>query len=173
MIFAAAQIRNATRMLVFMALVTACARDDEAAMRARLQQWFLIGETLEFKARSGCATAVFKLVDFQVKSAMPEVQDVSQMLMTLSRRGVAALNDPNQTPDQALVDLANAERATGMRMRKVALESRDCMENRTESAFSYALVNPQSVLAWDVENEALMLMDPQTGVLVVVMGSGE
>lgn len=154
-------------------LVASCARVDEATMRARLAQWFYIGDTLSFKASTGCAAAVFKLGDFQVKSAMPEVQDVTHMLSTLSRRGVAALNDPNQPPDQALVDLANAERATGMRMRKVALKSRDCMDDRTQSAFSYALVNPKAVLAYDSENQALMLMDPQTGVLVVVMGSGE
>jgi hypothetical protein len=154
-------------------LIAGCARDDEVAMRARLAQWFLIGETLEFKASSACVAAVFRLVDFEVKSAMPQVQAVPEMLITLPRRGIAALNDPNQPPDQALVDLANAERATGMRMRKVAFESRDCMEGRTESAFSYALVNPMSVLAWDSKNEALMLMDPQTGVLVVAMGAGE
>ena len=154
-------------------LIAACARIDEAAMRARLAQWFYIGETLTFKASTGCAAAVFKLGDFQVKSAMPEVQDVPHMLITLNSRGVAALNDPDQPPDQALVDLANAERATGMRMRKVALESRDCMDAHSQSAFSYALINPKAVLAYDSDNQAMMILDPQTGVLVVVMGSGE
>jgi hypothetical protein len=154
-------------------LIAGCARDDEAAVRARVQQWFSIGETLAFKASIGCATGLFRLTDFQIKSAMPQVRDVPQMLITLKLRGVVALNDVDQPPDQALVDLANAERATGMRMRRVALEARDCMEGRTESAFSYALVNPRAVLAYDRENQALMLLDPKTGVLIVVMGSGE
>ncbi len=154
-------------------LIASCARVDEAEMRARLAQWFYIGDTLSFGASSGCAAAVFKLVDFQVKSVMPQVQTVPQMLFTLDRRGIVALNDPTQPPDQALVDLANAERTTGMRMRKVALESRNCMDDRTESAFSYALVDPLSVLAYDSENEALMLLYPRAEVLIVVMGSGE
>ncbi|VAW01874.1 hypothetical protein MNBD_ALPHA07-1736 [hydrothermal vent metagenome] len=154
-------------------LIASCARVDEAQMRARLTQWFYIGDTLSFGASRGCAAAVFKLADFQLKLAMPQVQSVPQMLISLSSRRVAALNDPTQPPDQSLVDLANAERTTGMRMRKVALESRNCMDVRTESAFSYALVDPLSVLAYDSENETLMLLYPRAGVLVVVMGSGE
>ncbi len=167
---------NRPRLMISMAvlmLIAACARIDEAQMRARLQHWFAMGETVVFRASSGCAAAVIRVTDSQIKSAMPEVQNVAHMLITLNRRGIAALNDPDQAPDQALVDLANAERATGMRMRKVALESRDCMDDRIQSAFNYALTDPHSVLAYDSGNEALMLMYPQAGVLVVVMGSGE
>ncbi len=154
-------------------LAGACARDDEAAMRARLMRWFSPGDTLAFKASSSCAAGLFELNDFNVKSAMPQVQTVPEMLSILKRRDAVALNDPTQPPDMALVELANAERATGMRMRKAALESRDCMDDRIQSAFSYALTDPRSVLAYDSTNEALMLLYPQAGVLVVAMGSGE
>lgn len=42
-------------------LVAGCAREDEAGMRARLAQWFALGETVAFAARGDCAAGVFRL----------------------------------------------------------------------------------------------------------------
>jgi len=147
------------------------AREEEGALRARLAQWFMLGETLAFSARAGCAAGTFRLVDTHLKSGLTVETGVPGLLRALSKHGVAALDDPGQAPDEAMVALANADRAAGMTIRRTALEARECMTGATESAFRYALDNPASVLAYDSANGALMLLDPDTGIMVVTMGA--
>ena len=65
--------------------------------------------------------------------------DAAGDLRALSQRGAVALDNPEQAPDAALVELMNTDRPTGMVMRRAALEGRLCMNDETESAFRYAL----------------------------------
>lgn len=157
--------------LLGLALTAACARESEAALRDRLDQWFAIGDTVAFEARGDCLAAVFRLTSADVKAPMPVVSDPMGMLVQIKRGGRAALDSNRQSPDAGLVDLANAERATGMAMRRAALEGRACMDPVAESAFRAAIEGPRSVLAYDRENGAVMMMDPVTGLLVVAMGA--
>ncbi len=155
------------------ALVAGCAREEEMVLRDRLENWFSIGETVSFNATRTCAAAAFKLVDLQVKSMVPLVDSTPQVLVALSQRGLVAINNPALAPDAALAELVNADRPTGMKMRRAALEGRMCMDQATESAFRYALDNPLSMLAYDDNTVSLMLLDPRTGLLVVAMGGQE
>ena len=45
-----------------LAVLAACARDSEAAQRARLSDWVSLGQTLSFLARRGCAVGVYAVV---------------------------------------------------------------------------------------------------------------
>ena len=76
--------------LVLAVMLTACVREDETAMRERMDQWFSLGETLHFEASQDCAAGLFRLVDNSIGSAMPVVGSVEEMFWTLPRRGVAA-----------------------------------------------------------------------------------
>ncbi|MGM0741301.1 MAG: hypothetical protein ACQEVT_06990 [Pseudomonadota bacterium] len=157
--------------LLGLAWTAACARESEAALRDRLDQWFAIGDTLAFEARGDCVAAVFRLISADVKAPMPVVSDPMGMLVQLKRGGRAALDSSRQSPDAGLVALANAERATGMAMRRAALEGRTCMDAVAQSAFRAAIEGPRSVLAYDGENGTVMMLDPVTGLLVVAMGA--
>lgn len=172
MIGAAAHLRNAMSMLVLMALVTACARDEEAAQRDRLEQWFSLGETVEFKAERDCAAGVYQVKSGRVKAAMPLTDNVGEMGRVLAARGVVAMERAGQSPDQSMVALANFDRAVGMQMRRAGLEARACMGKITESAFRHAIVTTGATLAYDKESGALMLLEPRSGLLVVAMGAG-
>ncbi len=141
-------------------------------MRARLEQWFQLRETVSFDAQYGCAAGVFRLADADIGAAMPVAGSVREMLIALPRRGVAALNDPRQAPDRAMTEAANAERATGMAMRRIGLEARDCLRGPAEGAFRQALISPGAVLAYDRTSATLMLLDPGQGVLIAAMGAG-
>ena len=158
--------------LVLSAL-TGCWREDESALRDRMDRWFSIGETVAFNASRSCVAAVFRLVQMEVKAPLPVVSATPEVPGALSRRGVVALMDPTLAPDAALVEIANTDRATGMRMRRAALEGRLCMNEHAESAFRYALDNPRTVLVYDDDPATIMLMDPHTGLLVVAMGAAE
>lgn len=151
--------------------VTGCQRADEAGMRTRLEQWFALGDTMHFAARMDCAAGLFRLVDTQISSAMPVSGNVAEMLRALPGRGVAALDNPGQAPDAGMVEAANTERSTGMAMRRAGLEARDCMEGPIEGVFRAALTRPSAVLAYDTGQRTLMLIDGETGFLVVAMGA--
>ena len=157
--------------LTCVSFLSACAREDEAALRARLAQWFMIGDSVEFSAQHDCAAATYRLRGTRMKSALPVTSDTARLLHDLARHGVAALDDPALSPDAALIDLTNADRPTGMTIRRVALEARRCMGGITESAFRYALQNPATVLAYDSRHHTLMLLDRATGVLVTARGA--
>jgi len=168
---AAAHMRNAMSILVLVALVSACARDEEAAQRDRLEQWFSLGETVEFKAERDCAAGVYQVKSGLVKAAMPLTDNVGEMGRVLAVRGRVAMTRAGQSPDQSMVALANFERAFGMQMRRAGLEARACMGEITESAFRHAIVTTGATLAYDTESGALMLLEPRSGLLVVAMGA--
>ena len=157
--------------LVSVLIVAACSRDDEAAMRARLAPWFGIGDTLAFAARSDCAVAVFRLVHGAVGAGMVVETDVPAMLRALAGRGAAAVDDLRLAPDAAMVEAANADRATGMAMRRASLEAKACMDERVEAAFRQVLVDPRAVLAYDPAERAVILMDRDAAILLVAMGA--
>lgn len=145
---------------------------DEPALRAHLSQWFALGGTMSFAARGECTAAAFRLVDTQIGSGLGVASSAHGAVMQLESRGVAALDDPRLSPDAGIVAVINANRTWGYRLRRAALEGSACMDSTAESAFRYALDNPRAVLAYETEHAALMLMDPDTGVLVVAIGGG-
>lgn len=140
-------------------------------MRARLAAWVSLGETLAFDAKMDCAAGLFRLVDDRVKSAMPLAGSLHEALHTLRRAGRVALDDRRQSPDQGIVDAANAERPVGMAMRGAALEGRACMSAGTGEAFHRALTARDALLIWDAESGALILLDRARGLLIVTMGA--
>lgn len=158
-------------LLALIALVAGCARDAEAAQRARLMAWFAVGETVEFAARSDCAAGLYRLVDGRVRAALPVADDPDGMRRALASRGQAALRRAGQSPDQMMVAMANTARPIGMAMRRAGLEARPCMGQSTQGAFRHLLETPDAVLAWDAERGALILMDPGSGLLMVAMGA--
>ena len=157
--------------LAALSLTAACARDDEAAMRARLDQWFSLGETVGFSATRECAAGAFRLVEPSIRAPMPVTSGAREMLHRLDQSGRAALDDRRQAPDAGLIALINEDRASGMQVRRAALEGRGCMDATVESAFRYALDEPRSVLAFDRDSGSLMILDPVTGLVVVTVGA--
>lgn len=159
--------------LLAVSALSACWREDEAALRDRMERWFHIGETVAFHATRSCVAGVFRLVQMDVKSALVVVSSTPDAVWLLSRGGAAALDNPELAPDAALLEIVNSDRSTGMVMRRAALEGRQCMNEHTESAFRYALDNPRSVLVFETDPATFIIMDPQTGLLVVTMGAAE
>ncbi len=149
-----------------------CARTDETALRAHLGQWFALGETMSFDSNWSCAAGAFRLVDTQVGSALPIIGNAPRAMQVLLDRGAVALDQAGVAPDQTLIDLVNANRDLGTRMRRAAIDGLSCMDELTESAFSYALETPGGLLAFDSNLGALILMDRRRSVLVVSMGEG-
>jgi hypothetical protein len=158
--------------MLVLALLSACARDQEAAQRAWLGQWFALGETLSFAATRGCAVGLYRVVTPEVKSALPVTRDVARMRREIAARGAAALDMPGLDADAVLAAMTDHDRETGMAMRRAGLEARACMDARSESVFRHALDGGRTVLGWDAARRALFLMMPGEGLLIVAMGEG-
>ena len=158
--------------MLVLALLSACARDQEAAQRAWLGQWFALGETLSFAATRGCAVGLYRVVTPEVKSALPVTRDVARMRREIEGRGAAALDVPGMAADAVLAAMTDHDRETGMAMRRAGLEARACMDARSESVFRHALDGGRTVLGWDAARRALFLMMPGEGLLIVAMGEG-
>ncbi|MGI3210751.1 hypothetical protein ACROSR_06490 [Roseovarius tibetensis] len=152
-------------------ILAGCAREDEAAQRARLAQWFSLGETISFTARRDCAVGLYEVVAPDVKSALPLMPDVVQMQRMIDAQGAAALDVTAQGADVAMVAMANHARPTGMAMRRAGLEARACMDKRSEGAFRHALDHPGGIMAWDADTGTLILMARDADVLVAVQGN--
>ena len=168
-------VLNVARMsLLGLALATlaGCAREDEAAMRARLDAWFALGDTMYFSAARDCAAGVYRVRGADIGAAMPVVGSVGEMIYTLPRQERAALDVGDQAPDVALVDLNNEDRPTGMAMRRAGLEARACMDDGAEGVFRSALLNPSAILAYDMPSGTVMILNPDKGLLVAAMGAG-
>jgi len=158
--------------LAALVILAGCAREDAAAQRDRLAQWFALGETLSFVARRDCAVGLYEVVTPEVKSALPLMPDVVQMQRKIEEQGAAALDVSGQRADVAMVAMANHARPTGMAMRRAGLEARACMDARSEGVFRHALDHPGGVVAWDADSGMLVLMARDAGLLVAVQGDG-
>ena len=152
--------------------VAACKAESEAAMRERLDGWFALGDTLSFVAQRECTSAAFALVDGSIGASMPVEHGVPDMLRQVAQRGAAAFDHRETTPDAAMINAVNVNRALGMQMRRAALEARNCMDDAAEVAFRAALENPDVVIAFDSDAASIMLLDRQARRLLVAKGAG-
>ncbi len=160
-------------LLAGASVLMGCARDDEASMRDRLSAWFILGDTLAFASERGCAAGAFLVKDDTPASGLPVERDLGAMLRSLPRFGVAAVDDPALSPDEAMRQAANTDRPVGMAMRRAALEARDCMQGDLGAEFRRLLTRSEAVLAYHSEERAVMMLDRPNRVLVVAMGAGE
>jgi len=158
--------------IVLLVGVASCARDDEAAQRARLAAWVSLGDTVAFEAGPRCAVGVYALVTPDVKSALPLTDSMGAMRRAIAARGAAAVRLTGQGGDAVLVAMVNHHRETGMAMRRAALEARPCMDATAEGAVREALERPGTIVAWDGDAGLLALMAPGAGRIVTMTGGG-
>jgi len=149
----------------------ACQRADEEDLRARVETWLPVGETVSFSSTRGCAAAVYRLVDTQLKSAVRVAGDVPFAARMLSEGRVVAIDAPGLSPDAALLALIDADLGIGMRLRISGLEARACMDEGVEDAFFRALGKPGAVVILDPDERIVALMDRSERLLIVAIGS--
>lgn len=160
-------------LLAGASVLMGCARDDETSMRDRLSAWFALGDTLAFSSEQGCAAGAFRLMDETPGAALPVERNLGAMLRSLPRHGIAAVDDPDLSPDEAMRQAATTDRSVGMAMRRAALEARDCMQGDLAAEFRRLFVRTQTVLAYQTDERAILMLDRPNRVLVVAMGARE
>ncbi|MFY9238605.1 MAG: hypothetical protein WAO78_07010 [Roseovarius sp.] len=149
----------------------ACQRAEEDDLRAQVETWLAVGETVSFAASRACAAAAYRLVDTQMKSAVRVVDDVPSAARLLTEGRVVAIDAPGLTPDAALLALIDADLGIGMRLRVSGLEARACMDEGVEDAFFRALGKPGAVVILDPDKRIVALVDRAARLLIVAIGA--
>ncbi|MBZ8118978.1 hypothetical protein KUD11_09995 [Roseovarius sp. LXJ103] len=149
----------------------ACQRAEEGELRAQVEGWLSVGETVSFASTRACAAAAYRLVDTQLKSAVRVVGDVPSAARMLAEGRVVAIDAPGLTPDAALLALIDADLGLGMRLRISGLEARACMDAGVEDAFFRALSKPGAVVILDPRERIVALVDREARLLIVAIGT--
>jgi len=101
---------------VALPLLTACDRYSEYEMRDRVAQFFPLGPTLSFRARLDCSAGAFRLIDETIGAQVVIESSIAGMINQFGTWQVVAVDDPELTPDAAMIEAANVARDRGMAM---------------------------------------------------------
>jgi len=141
--------------------VTACARDGEASVRARLDQWFFVTKTLYFKSQTRCTAAMFRVKADRPRPSLPVQTSPDAAKAALRARGVSALRIEGYSPhDMTDALLLSGEGTFGKQALHAGALAAPCLEGTETGALFYeALTRPGAVLAYEAENEGVMILD--------------
>lgn len=163
--------------LVFIALclslfLAGCARDDEDELRARLDRWFEVEETLYFKSKKRCTVAKFR-----VESATPrdgtEIQKSPEAAKAQFRSGeLAAVRMEAYSPhDVTDAMLLTGDGVFGKQALAAAAQSGPCFRGtKTEGALLEAMTRRGAMLAYDRATEGMIILDPEAMAVFYVAG---
>ena len=154
------------------AVIAACARDREAALRSRLGELFFLGETEYFDSQIRCTGAMFRVTVDRPRIAMAIERHPDHAKAALSRNGVAAIQidgmSPAELTDKMLLD---GDGAFGKEALRAAALSGNCFEDREVNGLLHqALTRPGALILYDRHSEGLMILNSQQYRLFYIAG---
>jgi hypothetical protein len=158
-------------MLAFVVLV-ACERDGEAAIRARLDQWFYLGNTVFFASRSRCTGALIDLESDRIRPSMAVQTTLDRAKSALAANGAAAIRIEGMTPT-ALTDalLLSGTGEFGKQALAAGALAVSCFKGTEMGDLLFQALNKTgATLAYDMQNSGLMILDPTARRLFYVAG---
>ncbi len=152
--------------------LSACARDDEAVLRARLNQWFVIGDLVYFKSHRTCTAAVFKLRLAQPRRDLAVQRTERDAKEAFRSATVAAFQIEGYAPhDLADALLLTGDGSFGKQVLAAAAQAVPCLErSNAEARLRTALTRKGATLAYDRESEGMMVLDPVARLVFYAAG---
>ncbi len=153
-------------------LLTACARDDEAVLRAKLDQWFVVDRLLYFKSATRCTAAMYAVSDSRPRDALDVTYTPDAAKAAFVDGTVAAVRmkgfSPNDLTDAMLL---SGQGIFGKDALRAGARAVDCLKGTlTEGYLHVALTRAGAVLAYDRETEGLIVLDHVQGRLFYIAG---
>ena len=163
------------RLLIPMTLVlvlAACARDSEGELRARLSNWFYLGETLYFHSKARCTAAVYRLDATMPRPSLTVHATTNRAKQAFSEKGLSAFQIAGHSPNDLTDALLLKGRGTfGKQALAAAAQAVPCFEGtRAEAQLRDALTRPGGILAYDRGSDGLMVLDPEARRVFYVAG---
>ncbi len=167
--------RLSTALCLIMTLVlgvSGCARDHEDAMRAKLNQWFFLGDLKYFKSQMRCTAAVYQLRVNETRRSLPVQTDVFAAKAIFSVTGLVAFRVDGHSPNDLTDTLLLSGRGTfGKQALGSAAQAVPCFKGtRADKWIRAALTRPGATLAYDSASEGVMVLDPEARLVFYVAG---
>ncbi len=158
--------------LAGVAALSACARDDEAALRARLGQWFVLSDLVYFESHRTCTAAVFEVSLSEPRRALPVERSEQDAREVFRSKTVVAFRVEGYAPhDLADALLLTGDGSFGKQVLAAAAQAVPCFTASTaEARLRTALTRKGATLAYDRESEGMMVLDPVARLVFYVAG---
>lgn len=142
-------------------LLSGCNLHRETALRAALEQYFTLGDTLSFQSRLTCTAAVFRAAQNEVMGDMPLAGSSVQAQNLFRDAGKAAVRAADKTPHELTDEMLTTEDgAFGRQALAAAALVGKCLSETDSQDFHRALTRPGAVLAYDMDVGGVMILDP-------------
>ena len=154
------------------ALTLGCSRDDETSLKAMLNGWFYVDETLFFASRTRCTAAVFRVATPTTRAGMPVYNTANEAKQAFNAVGLSAFQIPGYSPNDLTDELLLRGRGSmGKQALAAAAQAVPCFDGtKAEGQLRDALTRPGAMLAYDRGSEGLIVLDPATRRLFYVAG---
>lgn len=160
-------------LILCLCALIGCARDDADALRARLDQWFVVDRGLYFKSEARCTAAMYSVAENVPRDGFA-VQSTPDAAKAAFRAGpVAAIQMRGYSPNDLTDAMLLSGRGTfGKEALRAGARAVDCLTGTlTEGYLHVALTRPGALLAYDRDSEGVIVLDHLQGRLFYVAGA--
>lgn len=136
-----------------------CGLDSEDKLRARLDGWVSLGETVYFASTRECTAAVFELTSAEIKSAVPLTSSVAEGLNWLQRGKRVGFDVAGSSPTAISEYAMSLDLPVGLGVLSAGVAAGKCMTEAVQGRYLDALTDPRAVLIFDPEDNVLAVID--------------
>ncbi|MGH1356865.1 MAG: hypothetical protein ACRBBS_17575 [Thalassovita sp.] len=147
---------------IALATLAGCAIDKEQDVRAQVDAWIDIGDTMHFTSQMGCTAGVFRLSSIEVKSPAPHAVTIREGLSLLKQVGVASFQTPDLSPSDISAQINSVDMGVGTGILTSGLGGRECLEGDWRAAYTAALETKGGILIFKRDGNALVVVDRKT-----------
>ncbi|NNE82165.1 MAG: hypothetical protein HKN18_17985 [Silicimonas sp.] len=153
-------------------ILAACSRDSDDGLRARLDQWFFLGETVYFKSQMRCTAAMYDLTIPTPRPSLPVQSTPNQAKNAFDGGEVSALQMPGYSPNDLTDAMLLEGRGTmGKESLAAGAQAVPCFEGSpARTRLRDALTRPGATMVYDRGTDALIILDPEARLLFYVAG---
>lgn len=155
-------MRKLSTLIALIALLlSACARDNEASLRAQLDQWFYLGSTSYFVSKRDCTGAMFSVKIGKPRKAIALYDNVNAANFAFMNKTVVAVQVTDVSPAAAIDDMLQTGTSSfGRQALSAASLAGACFEDKVVAGYAYeAMMRSGAILAFDRESRGLMILD--------------
>ena len=166
-------IRVFSCLLSAFLLLSGCALDEEAALRARLAAWVELGETYFFQSSMGCTAAVFHTGESpRITSLVDRARSLDTGMKMLDAGRPVVFAVAGKSPNALTEAIMSRDLPQGLGVLNSGLAGVACMSDLVKSIYYQAIRNPESKLVFVPETGAMLVLDRQAMALIYVRGNG-
>ncbi len=139
--------------------LVACALDKEAEVRARLDGWLLLGDTIYFDSTRECTAGVFALKGRSHRAGLIVVRDLRSGITWIQNGRAVAFDMPARSPTDVSSALTTKDLPNGLGVLSSGVTGSNCMTQEVKSAYVETLNARGGMLIFDTEDNALAIVN--------------